>query len=123
MKKFALAICLLFASTICAHAKTPPNPASYPITIHVTGSHLVPQNGEDREHLDVVIDGQRYELRSTDPGKTWVFRLGDYKARLTASQSTPYDFFYMYELLLPDNSTRQFQVIGIPDPTLLPTAH
>jgi hypothetical protein len=62
MKKFALAICLFFTSTIFVHAKTPPNPADYTITVHVTGSHLVAQSGTDREHLDAVINGQRYGI-------------------------------------------------------------
>jgi hypothetical protein len=114
MKKFALAICLLFATTICAHAKTPPNPADYTITVHVTGVH----QRQNAEYLDVMIDGRRYELCTYN--YYWIFDLGDYKARIIKDEKTPYGFNRTYEFLLP-NKTQQFSVVGIPDPALLPS--
>ena len=122
MKKFAFAICLLFAITICAHAKTPPNPADYTITVHVTGSHIA-FHGMDVEFLDVTIDGQRYELRCAQMA-TDLLRPGDYKARISKDEhDRPYEFLRIYELLLTNNKTRQFQVVGIPDPMLPPSTH
>jgi hypothetical protein len=58
------------------------------------------------------------ELRCTDVNILWLLNLGDYRTRITTDQKTPYDFNRVYEFLLPDNKTRQFQVVGIPDPTL-----
>jgi hypothetical protein len=116
MKKFTLAICLLFASTICAHAKTPPNPADYTVTVHVTGSHFRSSYGSSLV-FDCLIDGKKIELSGSpllNPQLPAVLKPGDYRARIIQTNKYPaYLNTDHYQLLLPDNKTADFAVTGL----------
>lgn len=116
MKNLALAA-LLFCSTLALAA----SPADYPITIHVTASRLIDYgdggNTHVFQHLDVLIDGKKYELEGDAlfaNRNTWgLIARGDYKARLTADiHRTEYLSHQTYEILFPDNRTLKFDVTG-----------
>jgi hypothetical protein len=104
MKKITIAILLLSAF---AWAAGGPNPAEYSINVHVSASSLA---AHGNQLLDVVIDGKKYELRTTlAVGK--LLALGDYKAKLVTNNKSAYESYQIYEFLLPDR-TRQYEVVG-----------
>lgn len=122
--KFLIAILLL--TPVLAHAKWKPNPADYPVTIHVHSSELtaVCRNFlgncpfELRQHLNVVIDGKKYEMNSTGFADAALV-IGDYKAKLldedSPSKDNPpksYEYHQKYEFLFPDDDTRKYVVVG-----------
>jgi hypothetical protein len=117
LKFIALAI-LLFCSTLAFAAA---NPADYPITLHVTASRLLAYgdgaNTRVYEHMDVVIDGKKYELEGDAifaSRNNWgVINCGNYKARLTTDiHRADYIFHQTYEILFPDNHPVKFDVTG-----------
>jgi hypothetical protein len=107
VKKMALAILLLVAAL--AWAGGDPNPADYPINVHVRSSSIAMGGRQD---LSVVIDGKNYELLcECAPGT--LLALGGYKAKLAKDEhKNGYDSIQVYEFLFPDKKTRQFEVIG-----------
>jgi len=122
--KFLIAILLL--TPVLAHAKWKPNPADYPVTIHVNSSELAIAcsifmggcNLELRQHLNVVIDGKKYEMNSTGFADAALLT-GDYKAKLldedSPSKDNPprsYEYHQKYEFLFPDGDTRKNVVVG-----------
>ncbi len=118
MKRFALAIGLIFASAICAHAKTPPNPADYTIVVHVSASHSVWNHGNQDLILDCTIDGKKYQLTGgplrASRAKVGVLLPGNYPARITqANNDKIYLNIQRYELLLPDSKVTTFSVSGV----------
>jgi hypothetical protein len=105
VKKIALAVLLLSA---LAWAGGPSHPAEHTINVHVSSSSI---DVNLNQVLDVVIDGKKYELRSTQ-SIGMVLALGDYKAKLIKDQhSNGYDSYQLYEFQLPDK-TRQYRVVG-----------
>lgn len=75
-------------------------------------------NLELRQHLDVVIDGKKFELNSTGFSNA-ALAIGDYKAKLldqdAPSKDNPpksYEFHQKYEFLFPDGDTRKYVVMG-----------
>jgi len=114
----SIALLILLSPFLCAHAKSKPNPADYAITVHVTGSHLIDRGGYTCESIDTIVDGQRYLMRNINCQQTYVFQLGDYPARIVKEDKIhTYELMRIYEFLLPDGQTRQFQISGIPDST------
>jgi hypothetical protein len=128
MKKLVLALLLVQTTFLCA-AKPQPNPADYTITVHVVFSRSEPYGEgvayQPMQELETVINGQHVELRTTNPG---VLALNDYKARILPTPHTPKnanasDVYLSYEFLLPDGTTRMYDVTGLGpkvDPTQSP---
>jgi len=122
MKKIFLVILLLMP--LAAWAK--PKPADYTITVHVKSSHMNyecdtlifghPDCG-NRQHLNVIIDGKKYEL---DGGqRDYLLHVGDYKAKILADDSPDniapegdYEYRLKYEFLFPNGKTRKYLVVG-----------
>lgn len=117
MKKVFLAAMLLTP----ALAWAAPNPTEYALTVHVQASRLVKECDTvlasskiacaSKLHLDVVVEGKRYELNGGLDEN--LLRTGDYKARLL--RDTPpnsYEYRQEYEFLFPDGTKRKFAVIG-----------
>jgi len=112
MKSCAVAILLLSALTCWAGAK--PNPAEYTIGVHVGASHMVLEGNSvtHHQHLNVVIDGKKYELESIGAPNALLVP-GDYKAKLVKDEhARTYDSWQTYEFLFPDGKTREFLVVG-----------
>jgi hypothetical protein len=117
MKALALGVLLLCSVT----AWSQPNPADYPITVHVVSSRVIfalgTKNADSTERLDVLIDGKKCELDG-DPPKVSVLRWGvispgDYKAKLTEDRHKgDYLRQRQYEILFPDGSTKKFYLVG-----------
>jgi hypothetical protein len=131
MKKVSIAILMLMPALSWA-AKPTPNPADYPVTVHVQSSQLsytchgVSSDCGSVQHLTVIIDGKKYDLDSDFEFhllQLHVLRLGDYKARIYSDTSkyphfgkleTPnvYEYSRTYEFLFPDGQTREYFVVG-----------
>ncbi len=137
MKKLAVAL-LLFLTTATAFAfgaKRSTNPADYPLTVHVVFSHY--QTDSDPsvggyQLLDAVVDGQQIELRGTNLG---VLSPSDYKAQRVTTyadlgdgvggfipkHANPSDNFIVYLFLMPDNSVREYYLVGLGPKAASPT--
>jgi hypothetical protein len=112
MKKLALAALLCFSGMLWAGVD--PSPAEYKVNIHVSASRMtfLDSRSGGQQELNVVIDGKKYELKSSGAPNV-LFALGDYKAKLVHdSHQNAYDSDQVYEFLLPGNKTRKFRVIG-----------
>jgi hypothetical protein len=112
---------LLFLLTVPMVAAPPPNPADFPITLHMLYSSMT-LSGE-YQRIDVVIDGQPMELSSNASG---VLTLGDYPARVSPKVSAPknwsaYDNMKGYDLLMPDGKVRTYTVTAV-GVAVLPTS-
>lgn len=115
--------CVLAAFLMCSVAAWPeqPNPADYPLDVHVVSSRYVvqPEGSKfaDRyEVLQVLVSGKKYELRGDPPKVNHSFALivpGDYKARVTSDrQKSGYLIYREYELLFLDGSKSKFYLVG-----------
>lgn len=123
--KFLIAILLL--TPVLAHAKWKPNPADYPVTIHVRSSsivigpncHAVFSNYcGPKQQLDVIIDGKKFMLASSSDSDT-ALMLGDYHAKLldedAPNKDNPpksYEYHQKYEFLFPDGDRRKYVIVG-----------
>jgi hypothetical protein len=120
--KYFFAILLL--TPVLAWGK--PNPAEYTVAVHVQSSHLVNtfsyvlshSSWDQKQQLDVVIDGKKYEMISKDY-PSFALMIGDYKAKLLPDdfqegENLPksYEYHQQYELLFPDGKTRKYVVVG-----------
>lgn len=114
-------ICLMLIVPSFAFAAEQPNPADFPIKIHVVSSRArtVPQdinNGMPVQFLETIIDNQPVELGCYSQG---VLALGDYPARLSTKVHSPakhpntYDIYRGYDLLMPDQQIRTCFVTGL----------
>lgn len=108
-----LALLLLFSNSLWA--ATPSKPAEYTITVHVTASRVIKhsESAPRYQHLDVTIDGKRYEVES-ELAIGDVLLLGDYKARLVTDDHGrgDYDSRQVYEFQFPDKKTREYRVVA-----------
>lgn len=106
MKKISLAV-LLF--TLSAWAT--PNPADYPLNVHIISSQFDYQAGSFALLVQATINGTKYTLKDN---WTQLLMPGDYKARLIKDKrANSYQFNSEYELLYPDGKTEHFRVYGI----------
>ncbi|MGA7157387.1 MAG: hypothetical protein WBY53_11090 [Acidobacteriaceae bacterium] len=121
MKKLALALLLLQPAAIFA-ATNKPNPADFTIVVHVVSSQYVispePASGYGYQQIEAVIDGQQVTLANF--AKRGVLQPTDYKARqITAvggfipKNANGFDLFRVYELLMPDGTAREYDVVGL----------
>jgi hypothetical protein len=88
--------------------------SGYNVAVHVISSRLIveAQCIGRSQLLAVTINGKNYELES-GCGFAALFALGDYKAKLVKDEhKSAYDALQVYEILLPDNKTRKFEVVG-----------
>lgn len=123
MKKILLAVLLL--SSFC-FAASKPNPADYPITVHIIGSSLSANGAAGlsiggagcTQVLDVMVKKKHLQLSGgcdeTTEGSWSLLQPGDYKARLTTDEHSPsFRLAQTYEFLFPDNSKRKYNAIAI----------
>ncbi len=94
------------------------DPADYNIPVHVSGAAYAPGNPLS-QILTVAIGGKHYELYGgTSSAKAYMhgnglLNPGDYRARLKVDEhKTPFESIQSYEVLLPDGTTRIFEVIA-----------
>jgi archaellum component FlaG (FlaF/FlaG flagellin family) len=111
-----LAVPALFTTGAWGETKKA-NPADYTVKVHVSAAQYVATDGLF-EILTVVIDGKHYQLQgATSSSKAFMhgnglLNPGDYSAKLTVdTHKTAYESIQMYELLMPDGTTRPFSVI------------
>lgn len=128
MKKMALMFLLLQTTLLLAAAGTP-NPADFPVKVHVVFTRYVATGGY--QQIEALIDGQRVELTGYSLG---VLALGDYKARISTKIHGPknpnsYDIYKGYDFLMPDGKVRTYQVTAMgksefpaPPPPARPTS-
>src|ERR1035438_10932552 len=83
MKKMAL-IFLLLQTTMLLAAADKPNPADFPVKVHVFFSRAVLVGSY--QQIEAVIDGQRVELTGFSLG---YLALGDYSARISLNVRGP----------------------------------
>ncbi|MDE1155067.1 MAG: hypothetical protein PW735_04975 [Acidobacteriaceae bacterium] len=90
----------------------------YPLTANVVHAWLVPvagaaatENGPQMElHLDAIIDGTKYELRTSASG---MLHPGEYRAReMRLNDSKAGWYSRSYELLFTDGTHVVFKVVG-----------
>ena len=89
------------------------------VTIHVSASHWVTLpfgNGaghESTELLSAVINGRKVELQGSLSGPDMLLP-GNYRARLVSEgHESVYELRQQWEILLPGDRTRKFDLIGI----------
>jgi len=125
MKKLLVALVALLSlsCTALAEKPKPPNPADFTVTVHVVFSHFIPTRDTTAgyQELDTIIDGQQVELRCYSA--QGVLTLGDYKAKRIDSGSwkggffpmspTGFDIYRLYDLLMPDGMSREFEMVGL----------
>ena len=124
MKK-TLFVILLLAPVLCCAAKVQKS-AEYTVAVHVYSSSLVSICNNTmgspgcklRQHLNVVIDGKKYEMNSKDFADG-ALRTGDYKAMLLPEEAPDGDnpsagceYRQRYEFLFPGGKTRKYLVVG-----------
>lgn len=115
MKKVIL-LSVLLQTTLLLAAGDKPNPADFPVKVHVVFSRYVMTAGQYQQ-IEALIDGVRVELTGESFG---VLALGDYSARaatklITRVPKNPntYDLYKGYEFLMPDGKTRTYQVTAM----------
>jgi len=118
MKKSVLALFLLSAATLLAAT---PNPADYPVSVHVISSSVnVKYEGEksptyDYEDIHVLINGNKYTLETSDHSLVSAGPLapGDYPAKVVENlHQRKYTVVRHYVLLFPDGKTATFFLNG-----------
>lgn len=114
MKKFLLTLLLLPTPSLLAADK--PNPADFPMKIHILSSESRTEYSQQLtvslQIIHVVIDNQPLELTANAGG---VLALGDYPARISPTVHSPknwspYDIVKGYEFLMPDGKLRTFTI-------------
>ncbi|SEG21455.1 hypothetical protein SAMN05421819_2229 [Bryocella elongata] len=105
---------LLLALPMWGRSKPKPNPADYPVKVHVVVSRLRFYNGFEHEVIEAYVDG-RYEELSSSNAALALLAPGDYVAQLVDADKHPkaYEAITSYSVLFPDGSTRSFDVTGV----------
>jgi hypothetical protein len=112
MKKTLLMFVLLQTTLLFAAAGSP-NPADFPVQVHVVFTRFVSSAGY--QQVEAVIDGQRVELVAFSQG---FLALGDYQARISTKIHGPkspnnYDVYKGYDFLMSDGKIRTYQVTAM----------
>jgi hypothetical protein len=118
MRKFVAVVFLLLCST-SLQAKDKPNPADFPIKIHISASQIVFAQGLATV-ADTVLNGKKVKLGGFISGHSMavsfpVINPGDYQIRLRDDKSEHNGSIVRqrYELLFPDGDTWECWIIGI----------
>jgi len=125
MKKFVAVFCLLLCAATL-QAKDKPNPADFPIKIHISASQLAPPYivyyGASFPFIiaDTILDGKKIKLAGNVPGPSRNVHLsiiipGDYQIRLK-KEETEKDSGILsqeYEILLPNGDIWNCSIVGI----------
>jgi hypothetical protein len=117
----AAVITLLSFSSMAMAEKPKPNPADFTVAVHVVFSHYITTVSSGYQQLDTVIDGMQVELECDSA--LGVLLPGDYKAKridpangsnaFFPKHPDGFDIFRLYDLLMPDGTSREFYVIGL----------
>jgi hypothetical protein len=117
MKKIRFLGVVLLLCFVPAFAAPKIDPATYTVPVHVSAARYdpaVPLN----QILSVVIAGKHYEIEGpTSSAKvftkgTGLLNQGDYPAKLVEdTHKSTFESIQIYEILLPDGTTRRFAVI------------
>ena len=115
MRYYTAAILFLCTAFVWAA----PNAVDFNINVHLSATRMVRERNSlaHYQKLSVIIEGKKCELESIDKPNA-LLMLDDYKARVAKTQhwgGHEYDSWRVYELLLPDNKTRQFLLVGQSD--------
>jgi hypothetical protein len=119
MRKLAFVILLLLIPAITLAAKPKPDPADFPVTVHVISSASRYAEADKivyySQVLETTIEGQPIQLQFGSTSGYGVLALGDYKARKSTNVHPPKwatsaDLFESYDLLMPDGNVRTFSV-------------
>jgi hypothetical protein len=116
MKKFVAVFCLLLCAATL-QAKDKPNPADFPIKVHISSTQVVNALGIQFV-VDTVLNGKKVKLGGNPPPShsLWaVINPGDYQIRLKKDESEKDGSIIRqkYELLLPNGDTWECFIIGI----------
>lgn len=104
----------------CSNSYGKSKEVDFSVQVRVQSSHLINRcEGavgyifcRNKQQLDVLIDGRKYQLTSDDDS-TALLRIGDYKARIVSDEpTTPHEYKRVYELLLPPSVTQRYTVTG-----------
>jgi hypothetical protein len=91
------------------------------VTVHVSASHWTLGGGPpginntegSTETLETVIDGKKLELIASLSGPD-VLLPGDYRAQLLSERhESPVELRQSYRIILPNNRSRNFDVVGV----------
>ncbi|MGA2349467.1 MAG: hypothetical protein ABSF70_03460 [Terracidiphilus sp.] len=118
MRKFVAVLFLLLCAT-SLQAKDKPNPADFPIKIHISASQVVYAQ-PILIFVNTVLNGKKVTLGGYSSGHGVlvsypVVNPGDYQIRLREDKSEHKGSFIRqeYELLLPDGDTWECWIVGI----------
>jgi hypothetical protein len=112
-------LAILFSGPF-AHAAPAPNPADYPVKVHVTRSELQTVCGTDDkgstcwlyQFLTVIIDAKQYTLQSERP-RPQLLSIGDYQARMTKDEKkSTAEYRREFDLIFSDGQTVKYAVVG-----------
>jgi hypothetical protein len=117
MKKFIAVFCLLLCAATL-QAKDKPDPADFPIKIHISASQYVYLPGGFPVVVDTVLNGKKVKLGGFVLGSHVsgvVINPGDYQIRLKEDKTEHNGSVIRqeYELLLPDGDTWDCWLVGI----------
>ena len=116
--------CLILA---CSHrafaANDKSDPSQFPLAVHISGTGYNPFSADDGpnrvlEIVSATINGKHYQLygrTSSAHAKccNGLINPGDYRARLSKDEHrTSYESSQEFEILFPDGTTRNFEVIA-----------
>jgi hypothetical protein len=117
MNKIVAVLFLLLGSTH-AWAADKPNPAGYPIKVHISATHMLLNSDGYRLYADAILDGKKFELAGWGVGVSSNYALivpGDYLARLIKDfHNTDRSAIYKeYDVLLTDGTVWRCTLSGI----------
>jgi len=122
MKKIVAVLFLLLCTT-SLQAKDKPNPADYPVKMHISSTHfrnIFAQTPAECDLLvaDVIVNGIKLELAGPAlviEKRFSLIRPGDYLAKLTKEvhNQDGSAFVQDYEILLPDGTIWKCYTFGI----------
>jgi len=109
---------LVFANSVHA-ADAKANPADYPLAMHISASTYASAGNTLFEIVTAAAEGKHYQLQGpTSSAKAFMhgnglLNPGDYHCKLSTDEhKTSYESLQVFEILLPDGTTRKFAVIA-----------
>lgn len=117
MKKLVLLLLLVPSAVLFAEKQL--NPVDFALKVHVISSAtqivLEDKSTFFAQVLQTTVNGQAEELTVYSRNEQGLLALGDYHARVHSKPHSPraanaYDIYRSYDLLLPDGTTRTYDV-------------